>query len=290
MKKNVIKKLTVSLLLMVMMMSIFAIPAMAATDYSMITLDDSADFTVVKSYLQTEAMTVKGLDASYVKQSLGADEQYVTWTTSDPFVVRFKDGNTYPSSVSGEDTVTVQTLFPGTATITATYDTPSADPVTVTSYVVVEGYSTTSSVSNIDVSVDFTADAVDADSNDMDDFSDTYTVPLFDLTDAGIANNDNDVLKKTPTALHALLYAVEIQFSSETTSTPIGSFDWDWVIDNVSLISEAGYLEGVGSDNSSDDWSRGWQFEINDVDPGHSASASPLSSNDVVDWAFDTWE
>ncbi|MFZ7133236.1 MAG: hypothetical protein ACOWWR_12830 [Eubacteriales bacterium] len=44
MKKNVIKKLTVSLLLMVMMMSIFAMPAMAATDYSMITLDDSADF------------------------------------------------------------------------------------------------------------------------------------------------------------------------------------------------------------------------------------------------------
>ncbi|MPW27321.1 hypothetical protein GC105_16265 [Alkalibaculum sp. M08DMB] len=262
-------------------MAIFAIPAMAATDYPMITFEDSADFTVIKGYLQTEVMTVQGLDSSYVKHDLGADEQYVTWTSSNTNVVRFRDGIIPKTSITGKDTVTVQTLIPGTAVVTATYDTPTADPVTVTSYVVVEGTTTTSSVSGIDI---------DVDGYNTSDFSFAgLTVPLFDLSDAGITDNDNDVLKKTPTALHAFLYALEIQNSTETTSTPIGSFDWDWVKDNVVLNSEGSYLQAVGTDDGGTDWTRGWQFTVNDDAPEHAASVAPLTTNAEVTWGFLPW-
>lgn len=286
-RKNLSKKLMAGLFILTMIMAVFAMPAMAATDYPMITMADSADFTLVKGYYEEEQMTVQGLDSSYVKHDFGADQQYVTWTSSNPWIVAFLDGDRNRNeSISGTDTVTAQTMWSGTATITATYAPPNAEPVTVTSYVVVESHIVTPSVSGVNL---------DVQGDDIGNFTMSgLTVPLFNLQDAGIADNDNDVLKNTPTALHAFLYALELKFGYDgTDDITHPDWNWNWVADNTNVLlpaeNEGAYLVKVGGDDSGADWARGWQFKVNSADPGHAASVTPLSSGNNVLWEFKTW-
>lgn len=276
----------VSLFISMMMLFMLAMPVMAATDYPMVTLEDSKDFTIVTGINQSEPMKVQGLDASYVKQDLGADKQYVTWTTSDPSVAKFVSGFGTANSISGNDAVTVRTMGEGTAIITATYDTPTADPVSVTSYVVVEGSTVTSTVSNIEVAVEG-VDIVNFTSGKID-------VPLFNLVTAGITDDDSDVLQNTPTALHAFLYALELKYGNNTTTDVHDTnWNWNWVKDNVEVTSEGSYVSKVGADDSNTDWSRGWQFGIGSLDPvdrpDYAASVQPLTSGNKVHWGFIPW-
>ena len=197
------------------------------------------------------------------------------------------------STASGTDSVYIITVGRGDAVITATYDTPTADPVSVTCYVVTEGTTTINSVSGIDFGYDGeeTGDYTAAD----------ITVPLFNLEDDvfGGSFDDADVLQQSPSGLHALLYTLEVENSTETYSTPIGNFDWDWVTgttniggedyDNVVINSEGSYVSAIVNDEEYTDeyynyW--GWQYEVNDVDPGHAPSATGLDTNDSVDWFF----
>ncbi|GEM_PF-2292931 len=279
------KKISVGLLISMLMMAMLAMPVMAAVDYPMITLEDSEDFTVVGEIDDSESMTVLGLDDNFQTHPLGSDEQYVTWTTSDEDVVLFDDGSDYIDTIYETDTVDVVLVGEGTSIITATYDTPNANPVTVTSYVVVEGSTVTSSISGIDVAVEGF--------NTPEFTLNSLTVPLFSLVDAGITDNDDDVLKNTPSVLHAFLYALEIQNSDETTSTPIEDFDWDWVIDNVDITSEGSYVSAVGADNGNINFSRGWQYGIDSLDPNnrpdHAASVQPLSTGNEIYWGFIPW-
>ncbi|SHJ87477.1 DUF4430 domain-containing protein [Paramaledivibacter caminithermalis] len=274
------KKVLSMLMVTVMILTVLAVPAFAddgCTTYPYVTLDDSNDFTIVGDVSNTQTIKAVGLDSSWSKHDFTAiEKQYLTWTTSDSEVVKFVSGPTTVTSKTGVDQVTIKTMGQGTATVTVTYDTPDDAPVTVTSYVVVEGSTVTNSVSEVNIVVDGVS---------SDDFTMTFnTVPLFDLSDAGICTNDNDVLKKTPSAIHALLYALEIYYSDETTSTAINNFDWNWVKKNVTIESEGSYVSRISNDTN--DYSNGWQFEVNSSAPNHAASVIPLSDNDGVTWKF----
>lgn len=285
-------KISISLLIVMVMTLMLAIPTFAATDYPMITLADSADFTVVGEIDDTEEMTVLGLDEDFITHPLGADEQYVTWTTSDDDVVLFDDGVGEVDEIVGSDTAEVVLKEQGTAVVTATYDTPTAPPVTVTSYIVVEDPNATPSpVTDIEVEVDFSVGAEDVNGTPLTDINEEYDeVPYFSLEAIyGTSFDDANVLKKDVTALHAFLYALEIEFSTENENTPIGNFNWDWVSANVDISSQGAYVSAVGTDDSATDWSRGWQFTVNTVDPGQAASVAPLSNGDNVTWGFLPW-
>lgn len=228
-------------------------PVMAQTSYQYITTADNADFTIVKQGLAgTEQITVVGLDYSQTNPKVPfttEEEEYITWTSSNPSRVILFDPATLQigATVTGTDTVTVITVLRGDAVVTATYDTPDDPATSVTSYVATEGLQQVSSVSGVDITyngdqtTDFTI-------NDI-------TVPLFDAGAALDLADSSDILKQSPSALHALLYALEIQNSSETTSTPIGSFDWDWVRANVVMgdDSQGSYVAAIGDDEEYSD-------------------------------------
>ncbi|MCG8483133.1 MAG: hypothetical protein MJA31_07480, partial [Clostridia bacterium] len=241
------KKTLSFLLITILMMSVFGLTAFAddgCTTYPYITLADSADFTIVTQGLANyKTVKVQGLNASWTKVDFTATEKdYITWTTSNGSNVRFLDGFNLKTSLSGTDTATIVVFATATAdaTVTITYDTPDDDPVSVTSYIYAEGTSTTSSVSNIDVVVDASGAANDFTSPGLN-------VPLFNLLDEGIVTDDDDVLHQAPSALHALLYALEIYHSTETTSTNINNFDWNWVKANVVIESEGSFVKKIES-------------------------------------------
>jgi hypothetical protein len=262
------KKFLSVTLVMMMLFSFASIGSFAddgCTTYPYITMDDSNDFTCVMDLSDRESMKVVGLSSSYVKTDFtDAEKAYLTWTTSDSSIAKFQVGALQFNSLSGVDNGIVVATGEGRATITITYAAPDDDPVSVTSVIVVEGSTT-----------DFTELGL--------------TVPLFELTDIyGISFDDDEVMKKQPTVMHGLLYALECYHDSDgTTDINDASWDWDWVSNNVVIYTQGSYVNAIGTDiNSSTD---GWQYEVNSTTINYAASIEPLSANDDLDWAYEEY-
>lgn len=263
------------LMTLALMLCLFSGTALASvTNYPYITMDDSDDFTVVKNVsggTANASVKVVGMDSSYVKHDFtGEEDDYLTWSSDNTSVATVSPG-------SGNATATISVLDEGSATVTITYDTPTADPVTVTCFVVGED-TITNSVAGIDVTVDGSGDSQ---SNPASNFSLTnLTVYRFELDMFDPAIDDADVLKRSPSALHALLYALELNNDDDAYFYTDANWDWDWVPDHVTLDYEGSYVVEINGDEYS------WEYTVNSSDPGHAASAHKLSANDEVDWDF----
>lgn len=276
------KKSLSMLLVVVMMVAVLAVPSFAddgCTTYPYITLADGNDFTIVKQGTgESEDVKVVGLDAAYTKHGFtDAEKDYITWTTSNSSVVKFE--NEYyqeVSSIIGKDIAKLKTMGTGTATVTITYDTPDDSPVSVTCYVVVEGTTYTGDVTNI--SVESKTDTT------------TYcsktglTVEAFSLKDIfGQSFDDDDVLKNSPSATHALLFALELENDPDgCTAVDDANWDWDWVSANVKINSQGSYVLEIGNDQY-------WEYNLNNQYAPHAASATALSNYDVIDFAKSSW-
>ncbi|WP_207706961.1 hypothetical protein [Alkalibaculum sporogenes] len=237
------------------------------------------DYTVVTDTGGSNfAITVQGYQYSLPGyDSLTADEKLqMEWSIDeDTDVIDIVSGGT------DSDTATFEVKGEGTATINMTYTQPDTTTTSVTTYVVVEGTTVVSQVE--DVNVEIVGDTFSG-------LNDTYDVPLFDLKDV-FDGTFEDVLKNTPSATHAVLYALEIENSTETTATPIGSFDWNWVRANVTIDHDGGYISRIEDDEDiTIGWDfYGWQYRVNTLDPGRAASVTPLEDDDSVLWFFDVY-
>jgi len=277
------KKSILSVLLALALVCLFSTAAYAA-DYPYITVDNSDDFTIVVDVsggdVTLPAITVVGLDSNYDKHSFDpAEVGDITWSIpGGSSVARLVYGGSEVTTLNGTDSAVIRVKNEGAVTVTVTYDTDTADPVSVPIFVVGED-SITESVSGIDVDVTGdTAGSVD---------QDNLTVPRFDLKDVftGFSNYDvADVLKNSPGALHALLYALELENGDGLTdniNNPL--WNWDWVSNNVEIISQGSYVSGIVSDYY------GWAYTIDGDDPEHAASAHQLNIGDEVVWTFTSW-
>lgn len=275
------KKSLSMLLVVVMMVAVLAVPSFAddgCTTYPYITMADGNDFTIVKQGTgESEDVKVVGLGAAYTKHGFtDAEKDYITWTTSNSSVVQFKSGFSTVSTKAGVDLVTLKTMGTGTATVTITYDTPDDSPVSVTCYVVVEGTTYTGDVTNI--SVESKTDTT------------TYcsktglTVEAFSLKDIfGQSFDDDDVLKNSPSAVHALLFALELENDPDgCTDVDDVNWDWDWVSANVEINSQGSYIMTIGSDYY-------WEYYLNNQYGNSAASATALSNYDEIDFAKSSW-
>ncbi|QXM05252.1 DUF4430 domain-containing protein [Crassaminicella indica] len=262
------KKVFSLTLVLMLVLGVFCVGAYAAdSEINQLTLDDGSDFTVVKNIGQTETMTVKGLTSSWQKIDI-VNKAGITWTTSNPSVAIFTEGVT----VSGKDTVTVITVGKGRAQIKAHFDGKE-----IYSNIVVEGNDTISLVENVKVQA----------AGDTITFDKTTPVPLYSLKSVfGAGFNDADVLKKKPTAMHALLYALELKYDPDTKAT----WDWDWVRANVEVTSEGSFVTKIGSDRG--DWTKGWQYKINNNSKYEKQASSiyELKAGDIVKWELAPWQ
>lgn len=277
------KKTALRLLLALALVCLFSTAAFAA-DYPYITLDNSDDFTIVVDVsggdVTLPAITVVGLDSSYDKHSFDPAEMGdITWSIpGGSSVARLVYGGNEVTTLSGTDSAVIRVKDEGAVTVTVTYDTDTADPVSVPIFVVGEA-SVTNSVSGIDVEVNGDTAGSFSQNN--------LTVPRFDLKSVftGFSNYDvADVLKNSPSALHALLYVLELENGYDGTddiTDPL--WDWDWVSNNVEIISQGSYVSGIASD-----W-YGWAYTIEGDDPEHAASAHQLNTDDEVVWTFTSW-
>jgi hypothetical protein len=274
-------------LLLVMALVLCSMPGtFAATDpvaYPNVTFADSSDFTIVRSNNTPESIKAMGLNSSWKKVSFtNAEIPYLTWKTSDPSVIQFDYWWIFgAATISGRDQVSLKTKGDGEATITLTYNPPNGSPVTVKSFVVVEGGQTISSISSITTNFD---------GKTMNDFTKKGSVPLFSLKDIyGQGFNDNDVLKKSPSALHALLYNLELKNGNHPSVTSISAagWNWDWVKKNVIIESEGSYVKKIGTDVNS--YSEGWQYKINNQKIDHASSASKLNIGNSINWTYEAF-
>ncbi|WP_432402876.1 hypothetical protein [Wukongibacter sp. M2B1] len=270
------------LLVTAMMLAMLSVPAFAddgCTTYPYITMDNSDDFTIVKQGTSsTEYVKAVGLDASYVKNDFTSlEDDYITWTTSDSSVVKFyNDYYQEVNSITGKDTVTLKMKGIGAATVTITYNPPDDSPISVTSYVVVEGTTYTGDATGISVEAATDSTTYCSQTN--------LTVEEFSLDDIfGSSFDDDDVLKNSPSAIHALLYALELENDSDgCTDVDDANWDWDWVSANVQLDSEGSYVQKIG-----DDWY--WQYKLNGVEVQNASSATALENGDDVGFEKSSW-
>ncbi|SKC45893.1 hypothetical protein [Maledivibacter halophilus] len=275
------KKRLSMLLVAFMLVAVLGVPSFAddgCTTYPYITLADSNHFTIVKQGTgATEIVQAVGLDSSYIKHGFTNEEEaYLKWTTSDSSVVKFVKGRKTVSLLEGESQVTLKTVGTGSAVITVTYDTPDDNPVSVTSYVVVEGTSYTGDVTNI---------SVKAQANGTTYCDQTgLTVEEFSLeTIFGSSFDDSDVLQNSPSGIHALLFALELEKDPDgCTSISDSNWDWDWVSANVELDSQGSYLLKIGNDYY-------WEYYLNNQYGEHASSAVQLDDYDSVRFEKSSW-
>lgn len=270
------------LLVVFMMVTVLAVPAFAddgCTTYPYITLTDGNDFNIVKQGIgEIEDVKVVGLDSAYSKHGFtSVEKDYITWTTSDSSVVKFR--NEYyqeVNSITGKDIATLKTVGTGTATLTITYDTPDDNPVSVTCYVVVEGTTYTGDVTGVSVEAKAGTTTYCSQTN--------VTVETFSLKDIfGQSFDDADVLKNSPSAAHALLFALELENDSDgCTDIDDANWDWDWVSNNVEINSQGSYVLKIGTDYY-------WEYNLNNQYAAHAPSATTLSNNDDIDFAKSSW-
>lgn len=272
------------------------IPVFAETPpriFPMVTFADSSDFTILDQGLVTfeEDITLMGLDASYQRYSFDADElQYITWTSDSARVILYNNSNPWDFgySITGTASVGALIIAQGTSYITGTYAPTPEGTQSVSSFVVSE-FLTTSSVSDIDVSVTGPT---------IGNISATdQTIPLFSLKTVFNDSNydDSQVMQLSPTALHAMLYVVENHYSaldpaySNTGYTVDDPEYWDWVRANVGISSAGSYVYKIGADEAAG--FDGWMFDYGNppayVD--HAASVTSLSPGNGVVWYYSSW-
>lgn len=269
------------LLVVFMMVTVLAVPAFAddgCTTYPYITMENGNDFTIVKQGTgATEYIKVVGLDSGYVKHGFThVEKEYLTWKTSDQNVVKFKKGRKTVSTLEDTDQVIIKTMGTGSATITITYDTPDDNPVSVTCYVVVEGTTYTGDVTGISVEAKVDNTIYCSQSN--------LTIEKFDLKAIFGQNfDDSDVLQNSPSGIHALLYALELQNDPDgCTDVDDANWDWDWVSANVQLDSQGSYVLKIGNDYY-------WEYYLNNQYGTHASSATALSYQDEMEFKKSSW-
>ncbi len=256
--------------LVVFLLSMMVVPAFA-DQYPYLTLQDSADFTIVKPQLSSESVTAVGLDANFVKQTI-SDPQNISWSSSNSNVA-------YVTPSSGA-TVNIWNLAEGEATVTASYTNDDNTVVTCPINVVTERrFNPVNEVNDVDVIVKGSnGSGIDINLADV-------TIPKFNLTEVfGSAFNDDDVLKMDPTALHALLYVLELEKDDDNYAYGDPGWDWDWVPNNVTITSEGSYVSVIANDASG--WPVGWKFKVNGTEPESAASINKVTANGSVTWEY----
>lgn len=272
--KRGMKKSVVCLLSLVMLLTLLPMAAYAATGaatYPYLTFQDSNDFTIVGPQISYEEIKAVGLDASFVKHDI-PDPWNVTWTSNNPIVA-------FPVPTFG-DTNYVVLLDEGEATVTASYTCADGTVITCPSNVVSERRNNpTSVVNSVSVKV------YGSPGSGIEINLPSLNVPLFTLKSVfGPDFDDADVLTKDPTALHALLYALELELDDDDFVWGDPGWDWDWVPGNVTIISQGSYVMTIGGDTSG--WPVGWKYKLNDVELEKASSIAKLTTGSSVDWAF----
>lgn len=249
----------------------FAMSASAQEAITGITLDDGKDFTVVKQVGQSEDLMIKGLTSSWQKVAL-----------PDTAEVIFESSNLDVAEVEYDGCEAIVNLLgEGEATITATYDGK-----TVTSNIVVEGANETNKVSNITVEVDENKDGI---IQDNEKYIKGGDIELFSLKELGMSDADvADVLKKDPTALHALLNGLEIKNDEEGISDGYDYVKSEIEKGNIVIKSEGSYIEVLLGEKNS--YTKGWQYKINDNKLKKTASIYKLKEGDTVKFEFRKFE
>lgn len=259
---------------------LLSLTATSAFAYQGVTVADSDDFTIVGAAFDEEVVGAQLLDDSWQKVDI-TDASKVTWTSSDDATVKVWDPDAnggrggWAASVSGITETKLR--FENSsqhldAVVTIDYDNETYTcPINIAK----ELSSPETSRTGIDVTIDGV---------NVTDFTTTgITVNNTDLNDIfGVGLDDDDVLKNQPTAMHALLKALQDEF---------GTSNWDWVSSNVTVGTEGSYVEEIGSDEN--DWTNGWQFKVKDganwVDPGKAASIYRLANDEEIKWEFTGW-
>ncbi len=232
-----------------------------------ITFDNGTMFSVGLGINEEFTYTAKGLEGgSKVDIS---DPQNISWTTSNSSVVDFV------GSTTGE-TVTVEAKSAGKAVITATYNGMSVESNVFTA----NGYSY-DYVQNISMQV-------------IGETTDNFTINIpflnnFSLKDVfGSSYNDSGILKDEVTAMHALLYALEVYYDTEGLTD-----GWDWVSANVEVGYNGAFVSKIGADSNYG--MTGWMYKIKPSGetnwelPMISASQYVLGNGDQEKWGFVTW-
>lgn len=271
------KKLLTGALLAVFLLALAVTPAFGtgADTYPYLTFQDSADLTIVKPASDSESVTAMGLDSNWQKQAI-SDPQNITWSSSDSNVAYV-----YPTAGA---TVTIYTVAEGEATVTASYTCADNSVITCPANVVVER--TTNPVAlATDVDVTIVGDTGGSGINISKTGQNAVDVPWFSLQDVfGSTFNEDDVLTMDPTAMHALLYTLELEKDDDGYVWGDPGWDWDWVPNNVTVISEGSYVQEIDGDVSG--WPTGWKFKVNNVELDAAASIAKITNDDEVDWAF----
>ncbi len=276
------KKVLCGTLLVFFVLSIFAVNTFAAT-YQFISFTDSNDFTIVKQDTGiTENISVVGYKADYTSEPVNA-----TWTTSNSNVAKFLVNGQEVVSATGSN-VTVKLVGVGEAVITATYDS-----LTVPSNIVVEDKNAVpKNVVPSDIVVN--VDGIDAPDTIFN--GNNGLITCFDIADVVNTKGQGsaDVLTKDVTALHALLYALEVENDDDNVVDMTDpAWDWDWVTPSrVTVSSEGTYVEKIAGDDGYTGYPNGWQFKVggvNGTSPEKAASILKLEDNKSTAWKFTTY-
>ncbi|WFD10706.1 DUF4430 domain-containing protein [Tepidibacter hydrothermalis] len=252
----------------------FAISANAQDNIANLTLDDGRDFSVVNEIGHVEEIRAIGASADWQTKIEIPDTENIKWTTSDDKIAEV---------MGAGDIAYVNLVGEGEATITVTYNKK-----TVTSKIVVERKGEAKNkIANITVGVDENQDGM---IQDNEKYIKGGEIELFSLKDElGMSDADvADVLKKDPTALHALLQALEIQNDEEGISD-----GYDYVKEQIkegklSIESEGSYIRVLlGTENN---YTKGWQYKINDKKQDRTASIYKLNEGDTVKFEFSKFE
>lgn len=267
------KSLGLSIILTLMLV-LFLAPAAFADQYPYLTFESSDDFTIVDYADEIATVKAVGLDANFIKHEI-TNPGNITWTTSKAAVADFGGVNT----VTGAS-ATITLNAEGEAIITASYTNDDGSIITCPCNIVVERLDTpVTQASGVKIWV-----KGDVQGSGIDIYEELI-VPLFNLTEIyGPSFDDSDVLKKDPTALHALLYALELEKGNNTVIYGDPAWNWNWVKDNVTILNQGTYVFEIAGDESG--WPIGWKFMVNDIEEEKAASIVKIEDNSKVDWAF----
>lgn len=244
----------------------FAMSASAQDNIANLTLDDGRDFSVVNEIGHVEEIRAIGASADWQTKIEIPDTENIKWTTSDDKVAQV---------MGVGDIAYVNLVGEGEATITVTYNDK-----TVTSKIVVERKEANKKIANITVEVDENQDGI---IQDEEKYINATDVDVFSLKDE-LGIDDTDVLKNDPTALHALLQALEIKNDEDGISDGYDYVKSEIEKGNLLIKSEGSYMEILlGTKNN---YSKGWQYKINDKEQDRTSSIYKLKEGDTVKFEY----
>lgn len=272
------KKKVLALLLMAALFCFTATAALAApAQLEFIYPEDSAQYTwvfdVTDHSVDTDPIFILGMSTDYQVHELTAEEEgLLLWTIPSGDAAQFSNGQ---KTYTGNNPVITVTGRDEDITVTCYYDYNQNgiddSDVSVPIFLVGETNVTSIIINGVTVGIH---------GQDVGDFTlPNQAIPLYDRADlaawfGGNKNDYADVLNYNPSALSALLYALETHYG------------YDWVAGNVKLDSEGAYVSDIDGDGSADGY---WTYTVNGDDPGHAAGAHWLHQYDAVTWTFNTY-